>query len=100
MRFVVEIDAGMEKANAIDASGGPGAMLAKLGEQFKPEAIYGKASLRGAYIVVDLKSPADISELMYALTWGTGGEPKFTPILTENFDEIIGRAKSLVSPKD
>ena len=25
---------------------------------------------------------------------GTGGEPKFTPILTENFDEIIGRAKS------
>jgi hypothetical protein len=48
-------------------------------------------------MVVDLKSPADISELMYALTWGTGGEPKFTPILTESFDEIIGRAKSLVS---
>jgi hypothetical protein len=30
---------------------------------------------------------------------GTGGEPKFTPILTEEFDEIIGAAKSLVSPK-
>jgi hypothetical protein len=72
MRFMVEIDAGMEKANAIDAGGGPGAMLAKLGERFKPEAVYGKASLRGDYIVVDLKSPADISELMYALTWGTG----------------------------
>ena len=68
MRFMVEIDAGMEKANAIDASGGPGAMLAKLGERFKPEAVYGKASQRGAYIVVDLKSPADISELMFALT--------------------------------
>ena len=25
------------------------------------------------------------------------GEPKFTPILTESFDDIIGRAKSLVS---
>ena len=98
MRFMVEIDAGMEKANAIDAAGGPGAMLAKLGERFKPER-YGKASLRGAYIVVDLKSPADISELMFALTWGTGGEPKFTPIMTESFDEIIGRAKSLVSPQ-
>jgi hypothetical protein len=76
-------------------------MLAKLAERFKPEAVYGKASrrgaYRGAYMVVDLKSPADISELMYALTWGTGGEPKFTPILTESFDEIIGRAKSLVS---
>jgi hypothetical protein len=57
------------------------------------------ARRRGAVLimVVDLKSPADISELMYALTWGTGGEPKFTPILTESFDEIIGRAKSLVS---
>jgi hypothetical protein len=74
-------------------------MLAKLGERFNSEAVYGKASLRGAYIVVDLKSPADISELMYALTWGTGGEPKFTPILTGNFDEIIGRAKLLVSPQ-
>jgi hypothetical protein len=42
MRFMVEIDAGMEKANAIDAAGGPGAMLAKLGERFKPEAVYGK----------------------------------------------------------
>jgi hypothetical protein len=96
MRFMVEIDAGMEKANAVDAGAGPGAMLAKLAQRFKPEAVYGKASLRGAYIV---KSPADISELMYALTWGTGGEPKFTPILTESFDEIIGRAKSLVSPQ-
>ena len=45
------------------------------------------------------ESPADISELMFALTWGTGGEPKFTPILTESFDEIIGGAKSLVSPQ-
>ena len=98
MRFMVEVDAGMEKANAVDAAGGPGPMLAKIGQRFKPEAVYGKASRRGAYFVVDLKSPADVSELMYAMTWGTGGEPKFTPILTEGFDEIIGRAKSLVSP--
>ena len=53
MRFMVEIDAGMEKANAIDAAGGPGPMLAKLGERFRPETIYGKASRRGAYIVVN-----------------------------------------------
>jgi hypothetical protein len=31
MCFMVEIDAGIKKANAVDASGGPGAMLAKLG---------------------------------------------------------------------
>ena len=28
-------------------------MLAKLGERFRPETIYGKASRRGAYIVVN-----------------------------------------------
>ena len=58
----------------------------------------GRRHCAGLTFVVDLKSPADISELMFALTWGTGGEPKFTPILTESFDEIIGKAKSLVSP--
>ena len=62
---MVEIDAGMEKANGVDAAGGAG-----------PDAL--------------------ISELI--VTWGTGGEPKFTPILSENFDDIIAKAKSLVSP--
>ena len=96
MLFMVELDAGMEKANAVDAAGGPGKMLTKLRERFKPEAVYRKASQRGAYFVVDLESAADISELMFALTWGTGGQPKFTPIMSEGFDEIIGRAKALV----
>jgi hypothetical protein len=32
MRFMVEVDAGMEKANAVDGAGGPGPMLAKLAE--------------------------------------------------------------------
>jgi hypothetical protein len=45
-----------------------------------------------------LKSPADVSDLTYALTWGTGGEPKFMPTLSESFDDIIAKAKSLVSP--
>ena len=52
MRFMVDIDAGMEKANAIDAGGGPGAMLAKLGERFKPEAVYAKAARRGAALTL------------------------------------------------
>ena len=41
MRFMVEVDAGMEKANAVDGAGGPGPMLAKLAERFKPEAVRG-----------------------------------------------------------
>ena len=38
MRFMVEIDAGMEKANTIDVGSGPGAMLAKLGERWRDRA--------------------------------------------------------------
>jgi hypothetical protein len=30
MLFMVELDAGMEKANAVDAAGGPGKLLTKL----------------------------------------------------------------------
>ena len=42
MRFMVEVDAVMEKAKAVDAAGGPGPMLAKIGQRFKPEAVYGR----------------------------------------------------------
>jgi hypothetical protein len=58
---------GWKKRMPLMARADRGPMLAKLAERFKPEAVYGKASRRGAYMVVDLKSPADISELMYAL---------------------------------
>jgi hypothetical protein len=98
MRFMVDHDAGMAKANEVDASGGPGPMLSKIMERFKPEVVFPKASTRGAYFVVNLETPEQISELMYALTWGTGGTPKFTPLLASSFDEVIAKAKELVSP--
>jgi hypothetical protein len=36
MRFMVDHDAGMAKANEVDANGGPGPMLSKIMERFKP----------------------------------------------------------------
>ena len=49
MRFMVEVDAGMEKANAVDGAGGPGPMLAKLAERFKPEAVWQGVAARCLY---------------------------------------------------
>jgi hypothetical protein len=46
MRFMVEVDAGRKKRMPLMARA--------------DWAVYGKASRRGAYMVVDLKSPADI----------------------------------------
>ena len=80
LRYMVEVNAGMERANVVDSEGGPGPVLTKIVEQFRPEAVYGNASRRGAFMVVNLETPAQMAELMYALTWLTGGEPTFTPI--------------------
>lgn len=43
---MVEVNAGMERANAVDAEGGPGPVLTKIVERFRPEAVYGNASRR------------------------------------------------------
>jgi hypothetical protein len=99
MKYMMEIDAGMERANVIDVKGGPGNVLAKIAERFKPEAVYPKADTRGAYMIVDL-SPEDMSELMFVMTWFTGGKPKFTPIMSATFDEVIAKAKTLFDPAE
>ena len=79
MLYLVQARAAMERANTIDAGEGPGSVIAKIVERFRPEAIYGNATRREAIMVVNLDTPAKMAELMYALTWFTGGEPTFTP---------------------
>jgi hypothetical protein len=43
------------------------------------EKFYGNPTGRETFMVVNLDTPAQIAELMYILTWFTGGEPTFTP---------------------
>ena len=40
MRYLVALEASMERGNTIDAVGGPGPILAHIAERFMPEAIY------------------------------------------------------------
>ena len=45
-------------------------------------------------MVVELETPTETAELMYVLTWFTGTEPTFTPIMPpEAFAEAIENAK-------
>ena len=45
-------------------------------------------------MVVNLDTPAQMAELMYAITWFAGAEPTFTPIMRpEVFGEAITNAK-------
>ena len=89
----------MERANAIDKSEGPGPTFKKIVERFHPQSVWGNPSRREAIMIVELKDTKEMAELMYALTWFTGGEPKFTPLMPpETFDEAIKSAKSIVTP--
>ena len=49
-------------------------------------------------VPTSLSTPEQISELTYALTWGTSGTPKFIPLLSSSFDEVIAKARELVTP--
>jgi hypothetical protein len=99
MLYLVQAHAEMETANAVDAGEGPGPVIAKIVERFRPEAVYGNATRREAFMVVNLDTPAQMAELMYALTWFTGGEPTFTPIMRpEIFGEAMANAKRIVAP--
>jgi hypothetical protein len=99
MRYLVEAHASMERGNTIDAGEGPGPLFAKIVERFHPESFFGNPSQRQTFMVVDLETPADMAELMYILTWFTGNEPTFTPVMPpEVYGEAIENAKRIVSP--
>lgn len=99
MLYMVELVASMENANAIDRSGGPGEMFAKIQERFRPQSVWGDPTLRHVFLVVELESPAKIAELMYVLTWFNGSSPRFTPLMDPAiYDEAIAKAKEIASP--
>jgi hypothetical protein len=99
MLYLVEAHPTCEQADKIDAGEGPGPVLAKLAERFHPQAFYGNPSRRQIFMIVELATPADIAELMYALSWFVKTEPTFTPLVPpELFGEAIAAAKRITSP--
>jgi hypothetical protein len=98
MLYLVEAWASMERGNAIDGGEGPGPFFGRLVERFRPQALYGDPTRRHVFMVVELETPANVAELMYAFTWWTGIEPKFTLVMPlEVYGEAIEHAKQLTS---
>ena len=99
MLYLVEVEGSMEKANKIDGAGGPGETFAKINERFRPQSFWGDPTGRHIFMVVELGAPAKIAELMFVLTWFTGSNPRFTPLMDpEIYGEAIENAKAIVSP--
>jgi uncharacterized protein DUF3303 len=99
MLYLVEVEAEMERANEIDAAGGPGDFFQKLTARFKPQSFWGDPTGRRTFMVVELETPVKIAEMMYALTWFAGNEPAFVPLMDPAiYGEAIQNAKKLISP--
>ncbi len=99
MLYLVEVEGAMEKANDIDRGGGPGETFAKINERFRPQSFWGDPTGRHTFMVVELETPAKIAELMYILTWFTGSNPRFVPLMApEVYGEAIENARKIVSP--
>lgn len=99
MLYMVEAWASIERGNLVDKEGGPGLVFQKIGERFKPQALWGDPTRRHIFMVVELNTPADIAELMYAITWFVGNEPKITPIMpAETYGQAIEKAKKITPP--
>ena len=76
MLYLVESRPTIEQGNKVDAGERPGPVFAKIAERFHPQAVYGNnPSRRQIIVVVNLDTPAEMAELMYALT----GLPAMNP---------------------
>jgi hypothetical protein len=99
MQYLVQTQAAMHRANTVDAGEGPGPTFGRIVDRFRPEAIYGSPTQRSLIMVVNLETPVQMAELMFVLTWFTGTEPTFTPVMKpEVYGEAIANAKRILSP--
>ena len=96
MKYFVKISLTPEAGTAIESRpGGPGPIVDRLLERFKPEVVYMTCSERTLFMFVDLPDPADIAELMIAGTGIAGAYPTFIPVISgDQFPEVVGKALS------
>ena len=94
MKYFVEVAVTPEAGKVIEARpGGPGPVIGRILERFKPEAVYFTCSERTMLMFVDLPKPEDITELMIAGADISGEYPAFTPVVTgKEFPELVGKA--------
>lgn len=73
-------------------SGGPGPVIGRIVERFKPESLYMSPARRELFMVCEL-TPADMAELMIAGTEIAGQYPEFIPVVEgKEFGNVVGKA--------
>lgn len=94
MKYMVEIAVGVQSGNELEVrSGGPGPLIGRLLETFKPEVAYMATTERKMFLVVDLANDADTAALMIIAAKLGGAYPQFTPVISsKEFGGVVGPA--------
>ncbi len=93
MKYLVQLSLTPDAGNKLERQpGGPGPLVERLLERFKPEAVYMTCSERTVYLVADLEA-VDVAELMIVGSEIGGAYPTFKPVIAgSEFGEIAGTA--------
>ena len=93
MKHMVRIQVTPQAGHDIEARpGGPGPVMGRLVERFKPEMVYMSPARREIFMVCDLNA-SDMAEFMIAGCQLAGQYPEFIPVMEgKEFGAIVGKA--------
>jgi hypothetical protein len=93
MKYFVQLKIDAQVGNDLENSpGGPGPIIGRVLERFKPEAVYMACSERALLLFVDLPTEADVTELMVAASNLSLSYPTFTPVVSgKDFPALVER---------
>jgi len=93
MKYLIQMSVPPEIGNELERKpGGPGPIVGRILERFKPECVYMTTGERCIIMVADLDE-ADACELMIVSSNLGNAYPKLTPVISgENFAEVVSRA--------
>jgi hypothetical protein len=93
MKHMVRIPVTVAAGHEIEKRpGGPGPVMSRLAERFRPDAMYMCPARREVFMVCNLET-ADMAELMIAGSNIGGQYPEFLPVIeAKEFGGVVGKA--------
>jgi hypothetical protein len=93
MKYMIRTQVTPQAGKDIEARpGGPGPVVGRMVERFKPEAVYMCPARREMFMVCEL-NPTDMAEYMISASAIAGQYPEFIPVIEgKEFGEVVGKA--------
>ncbi len=93
MKHMIRMQLTAQAGHDIEArTGGPGPVMGRLLERFKPEVVYMSPARREIFMVCELNT-GDMAEFMIAGCAIAGQYPEFVPVMDgKEFGAVVGKA--------